>query len=148
LNAQTDPFVQMLDAYKAAVLAKDVDAFVSLYDENVHVFDLWNTWSMRGVEAWRRMISDWFSSLGTEQVLVDYRDATSLIHGDLAVGHAILGYKAISPEGKQLHSLNNRLTMTLKRVDGVWRVVHEHTSAPVDPSTLKAVTRYEGGEGR
>jgi len=71
LNAQIDPFIQMLEAYKAAVLAKDVDAFVSLYDDDVHVFDLWNTWSLHGIESWRRMISEWFSSLGTEHVVVD-----------------------------------------------------------------------------
>ena len=31
----------MLEAYGEAVYEKDVDAFVSLYDEDVRVFDLW-----------------------------------------------------------------------------------------------------------
>ncbi len=138
-----DPFAQVIDAYKAAVLAKDVNAFVSLYDDNVVVFDLWGTWAMRGVASWRHAIGEWFSSVGSEQVVVSFRDASSLASDELAVGHAIVTYAAFSPEGTPLRSLSNRLTMTLKRSQGTWRIVHEHTSAPVDPSTLKAEIHYK-----
>ena len=40
-----------LAAYQAAVLAKDVDAFVALYHEDVCVFDLWGRWSYTGIAA-------------------------------------------------------------------------------------------------
>jgi uncharacterized protein (TIGR02246 family) len=141
-----DPFAQVFDAYKAAVLAKDVNAFVALYDDDVYVFDLWGTWAMRGIESWRRMITEWFSSVGAEQVVVTFRDTGSWISEGLAVGHAIVTYAAFSPEGTPLRSLSNRLTMSLKRTEGMWRIVHEHTSAPVDPSTLKAEIRYKNAE--
>lgn len=41
MNEPEKPVIQVLDAYKAAVAAKDVDAFVALYDQDVRVFDLW-----------------------------------------------------------------------------------------------------------
>jgi ketosteroid isomerase-like protein len=145
MNERTDPFVQILDSYKTAVLAKDVDAFVALYDDNVHIFDMWGTWSLRGIESWRNMASEWFSSLGTERVIVDVKDAQSTLVGELAIGHAILTYTAVSAEGKELRSLSNRITMALKRTGESWEVIHEHTSAPVDHHSSKAILQYASG---
>ncbi len=144
MNERTDPFVQMLDAYKAAVYAKDVDAFAALYDDDVHVFDMWGRWSFRGIESWRNMASEWFSSRGTERVIVDVKDAQSTLAGELAMGHATLTYTAVSAEGKKLRSLSNRITMGLRCSGESWKVFHEHTSAPVDHQSLKAILQYAG----
>ena len=43
------PIRQVMDAYTAAVRAKDVDAFIGLYAQDVRVFDLWSNWSYDGV---------------------------------------------------------------------------------------------------
>ena len=45
-------FRRTLTAYAQAVRAKDVEAFAALYDPDVHVFDMWGTWSLRGLPAW------------------------------------------------------------------------------------------------
>ncbi|GAA0710347.1 YybH family protein [Dokdonella soli] len=139
-----DPFLQAMDSYKAAVRAKDVDAFLAIYDDDVHVFDLWGTWSLRGIVAWRNMAADWFSSLGTEQVVVSVDEAQTTRIGDLAVGHAVLTYTAMSAEGKELRSLNNRITMALRRTGESWKIFHEHTSAPVDHRSAKAILKRAG----
>jgi ketosteroid isomerase-like protein len=39
--------------YKAAARTKNVEAFLAIYDDDVHVFDMWGMWSLRGIEAWR-----------------------------------------------------------------------------------------------
>lgn len=147
MNKRIDPFVQMLDSYKAAVFAKDVDALVTLYDDDVHIFDMWGTWSLHGIKSWRNMANEWFSSLGTERVIVDVKDVQSTLVGELAIGHAILAYTAVSAEGKELRSLVNRMTMGLKRIGDSWKVFHEHTSAPVDKQSLKAILQYSA-DGR
>ena len=72
-----DPFVHMLDGNRDAVFARDVDAFAALYDQDVHVFDMWGGWSLRGIAAWRRMAEGWFGSLGDERVRVTF-DAPGL----------------------------------------------------------------------
>jgi ketosteroid isomerase-like protein len=75
---------EMLDAYAAAVRAKDVDAFVGLYPGS-----------------------------------------------DAAAVSAFTSYAAVSPDGSELRSMNNRLTWILRRdAEGSWKIVHEHTSAP------------------
>jgi uncharacterized protein (TIGR02246 family) len=142
MSNQIDPVIKMIEAYKAAVLAKNVDAFCALYAADVHIFDMWGQWSMRGIDAWRAMAQGWFASLHTEQVIVDANHIESVITDELAAGHAIFTYTAVSAEGEKLRSLDNRITVVLKRTGDLWKVIHEHTSAPIDHATLKANLKH------
>lgn len=100
---------------------------------------MWGAWSLRGIEAWRGMAVDWFSSLGTERVVVDADEMQSTVIGDLAVGHAVLTYTALSVAGETLRSLDNRITMALRKAGDSWKIFHEHTSAPIDHLSTKAM---------
>ena len=122
----------MLEAYAAAVRAKDVDAFVGLYEDDVRTFDLWNEWSYDGKDAFRGMVAEWFGSLGpAEEVAVEWDDVRTQAGSDVAGLSAFLTYRAVSSEGTELRSLNNRLTWVLRKGgDGTWKIAHEHTSAP------------------
>jgi ketosteroid isomerase-like protein len=59
------PIRQLLAGYQAAVLAKDVDAFVALYADDVLVYELWGTWT-QDIASWRAMARGWFESLGDQ----------------------------------------------------------------------------------
>jgi ketosteroid isomerase-like protein len=134
-----NPVLQVLEDYKAAVFAKDIDAFIALYDEDVLVFDMWGVWSYHGIASWRDMAARWFGSLGTERVIVDFSDVQTIAAEDLAVVHAFVKYKAVSADGVDLRSLDNRLTVTLRKKADGWKVVHEHTSSPIDFETAKVM---------
>jgi len=134
-----NPVLQVLEDYKAAVLAKDVDAFVALYDEDVQIFDMWGVWSYNGIASWREMAARWFGSLGTERVIVDFSDVQTIGTQDLAVVHAFVKYKAVSADGVDLRSLDNRLTSTLRKQGDGWKIVHQHTSSPIDFETAKVM---------
>ena len=135
------PIKRVLDAYKAAVFAKDVEAFVALYGQDVCVFDMWGKWSYSGVETWRAMVTDWFGSLGDERVAVALDDLQTTVADDLAVAHAFVTYTGLSAEGQELRAMCNRLTWVLTQKDDAWQIVHEHSSAPVDFETLKVSLR-------
>jgi ketosteroid isomerase-like protein len=60
------------------------------------------------------------------------------------MGYALLTYTAVSADGTELRSLDNRITAALRKVDGVWKIFHEHTSAPIDHASTKAMLRREG----
>ena len=139
MNELEKPIMQVLDSYKTAVTTKDVDAFVALYDQDVRVFDIWGEWSYKGVEAWRGMVTDWFGSLGNERVIVDMDGVQTIVEHDIAIVHAFVIYKGVSAEGKELRAMQNRLTWVLKRENSAWKIVHEHTSAPVNIETSKVI---------
>jgi uncharacterized protein (TIGR02246 family) len=123
---------EMLEQYAAAVRAKDVEAFVGLYADDVRTFDLWNQWSYDGKDALRAMVSEWFGSLeDDETVTVAFDDVRTQAGPDVGAVSAFTTFAAVAPDGTELRSMNNRLTWVLRRDgDGPWRIAHEHTSAP------------------
>lgn len=122
---------EMLEAYAAAVRAKDVDAFVGLYADDVRTFDLWSVWSYDGKDAFRGMVEEWFGSLGDDVVAVGYDEVRTQAGEDVAALSAFLTFRGLSAEGEELRSMNNRLTWVLRKDgDGAWKIAHEHTSAP------------------
>jgi uncharacterized protein (TIGR02246 family) len=122
---------EMLDNYAAAVRAKDVDAFVGLYADDVRTFDLWSVWSYDGKDALHRMVEEWFGSLGTDIVAVEWDEVRAQDGEDVAALSAFLTYRGLSAEGEELRSMNNRLTWVLRKEgDGSWKIAHEHTSGP------------------
>jgi uncharacterized protein (TIGR02246 family) len=143
MNEHEKTVLQVLDTYKAAVNAKDVDTFVSVYDQDVVVFDMWGEWSYKGVEAWRRMVIDWFGSLGSERVIVELNDVQVITEHSIAIIHAFVTFKGISAEGEALRAMQNRFTWVLKNREGVWKILHEHSSAPIDLETSKVILKRQ-----
>ena len=119
-----------LAAYEAAVLAKDVEAFVAIYAEDARIFELWGTWE-HDIASWREMAKGWFAFLGDQRSVVTAHDVRTQVSGDMAMLSASLTYAAIDAGGQPLRSLDNRLTWVLRQRDGRWQVVHEHTSVPL-----------------
>jgi ketosteroid isomerase-like protein len=135
--------LRSIETYKSAVLAKNVDTFMHLYDPEVRVFDTWGTWSYEGAAAWRIAIEGWFSSLGGESVRVSFEDVKIIGDAGFAALSAVVTCAAFSAQGKEIRSMQNRLSWVLKNRGHVWRVVHEHTSAPVGFEDAKAILKRE-----
>lgn len=134
---------RVLESYKAAVYAKDVAAFMRLYDPSVRVFDTWGVWSYEGADAWQRAVEGWFTSLGTEKVKVTFDDVASSAVPGFAIVSAMVTYAGVSAQGEPLRAMQNRLSWALKTSGHVLRVIHEHTSAPVGFDDAKAILRHE-----
>lgn len=145
-----DQIQAILEGYRTAVHAKDPDAFAALFDDDVRVFDMWGHWRYEGAKAWHAMAKEWFGSLGDDQVTVEFSEIEILSGDQVAAAHATVTFTGFSASGEKLHSLDNRLTWALRKAaDGQWRVIHEHTSAPLDQETMKAILhRPLPGQGR
>ena len=111
---------------------------IALYETNARVFDMWGTWVYPSADAWRESVNGWFSSLGAEQVMVDFEDVRTIEDQDLAMIHAFVTYSEVSA-GTGSRAMVNRLTWALRRTEGGWKIVHEHTSAPVDFKSAKVI---------
>jgi uncharacterized protein (TIGR02246 family) len=119
------------DAYIAAVRAKDAEAFLSLYVDDVRTFDLWSVWCYDGKDAYRGMVEEWFGSPDTApQVGVEFDEVRIEQGQDVAALSAFLTFRGLDADGVEERSMNNRLTWILRRDGDGWKIVHEHTSAP------------------
>jgi len=122
---------KILEAYKTAVFEKDVDAFMLLYDKDARIFDTWGVWLFEGSDARLPVIQDWLGSLGAERVIVNFDDVLVTSNHEIAIVSAVGTYSAISVDGDELRSMQNRFTWALKFVDNSWKIIHEHTSVPI-----------------
>lgn len=129
--------------YAAAVHAKDEQALLALYDENVIVFDMWEEWVYEGRPAWSSMVKNWFGSLGDERVRVEFSPISCVGEADWAVWCATVRYIGLSATDEELRSMENRLTWTVQRRSSGWLIVHEHSSAPASFETLKVKLKRE-----
>ena len=135
--------LRSIETYKSAVLAKNADTFMHLYDPDVRVFDTWGVWSYEGAAAWRVAVEGWFSSLGAESVRVTFDDVKIIGEPGIAAMSAVVTYAGFSAQGQEVRALQNRISWVLKARGHVLRVVHEHTSAPVGFEDEKAILRRE-----
>ena len=136
---------RVLESYKAAVYARDVAAFMRLYDPGVRVFDTWGVWSYEGADAWQRAVEGWFTSLGTERVKVTFDDVVTSAGPGFAIVSAMVTYAGVSAQGEPLRAMQNRLSWALRTSGHVLRIIHEHTSAPVGFDDTKAILHRDGG---
>jgi ketosteroid isomerase-like protein len=144
VNDPEKQVLRALDTYKSAVLAKNAETFMHLYDPEVRVFDAWGIWSYEGAVAWRVSVEGWFSSLGNETVRVTFEDVKIIGEPNVASMSAFAKYAAFSAQGEELRSMQNRISWVLKSRGHVLRIVHEHTSAPIGFEDTKAILKREG----
>jgi ketosteroid isomerase-like protein len=128
----------LFDIYKDAVFKKDAELFASIFDDHVQVFDLWQ-WTFEGLPSWRQMAEGWFGWLGKETCVVEFSDVQTTATGEMGYARAVVKYTGISESGETLRALFNRLTWVAIRRDGIWKIIHEHTSGPADRETMKVI---------
>ncbi len=136
---------RIIDTYKSAAQAKNVEAFMRLYDPKVQVFDAWGVWLYKGADAWQLGVEGWFSSLGSDRVVVTFEEVMIHDFKDSAAVTAIVTYAVNASGATQPRSMQNRLTWALRTTGHVLRIVHEHTSAPIGFEDQKAILQRQPG---
>lgn len=137
MNQTSNPFTETLAEYSASVFDKNVDRYLSLYSEDILIFDMWNDWYVQDIKQWREMAESWFASLNEEKVVVTAHKIQSNQFGDIIVGCAILRYAAVNAEGLEVRYLNNRVSVNMHNIDGKWKIFHQHSSAPIDGKSIQ-----------
>ena len=131
----------VLDRYIHAVEASDVEALLGLYSDDVHIYDMIMPFERRGRESGREMITAWLNESGRQECAIE--DLEVLEEGDLAVARASVRY-GINMDAGTHHVMWNRATWTLRRIDGEWMIVAEHTSVPLSEPEMQPV--FDGRE--
>jgi ketosteroid isomerase-like protein len=127
--------------YKQAAWDKDIENMISLYHDHVVIYDMWTKGYQTGLTEWSGDIKDWLGSLGEEKVNVIFEMIETHESGDIGFGSALITYQAISPDKSILRSMRNRVTIGFKKEKDQWKVIHQHTSAPVN-SDLVALLNF------
>lgn len=125
--------------YKNAAWSKDKTSMINLYAKDAVIYDMWDQGFITDPEQWQKIIFDWFDSLGEEKVNVAFELINIHQSVDVGFANALISFQAISKDGIVLRSMKNRITLGFtKFVDG-WKVIHQHTSAPISSERLSAI---------
>jgi ketosteroid isomerase-like protein len=128
---------QRIEEYANAISAKDIDGVMSLFAPNLVSFDIAiKTLRYAGADKKRR---EWQRVFATYRS-IDYevRDLSVTTHGGLAFVHAVNHVNGTLASG-HITDMWVRWTAGLRRIDGVWLVVHDHVSVPADLEHGQAV---------
>jgi ketosteroid isomerase-like protein len=118
--------------YKRSAWEKDAKSMIDLYDNDVLVFDMWQYGYQAGLKDWSAAIENWLGSLGEERVHVLFEMVDIRVGEELGWASAIVKYEAMMGDNSVLRSMTNRLTLGLIKKEGRWKVLHQHTSAPIN----------------
>jgi uncharacterized protein (TIGR02246 family) len=128
-TAQDEADIRSLIARWAnAVREEDRAGIREDHDLAVLMFDVPPPSVSRGIDAYMATWETFFSR-AEKPVAFDFHDVDITCGADVAFATAIGNCVDIDPSGKR-EPLEFRLTMGLKKIDGRWRVTHEHHSLP------------------
>jgi uncharacterized protein (TIGR02246 family) len=122
---------ELIEATAAALRAKDPEGMVHAYAEQVVVYNL---------APPLRQTSDARDTAGVEQWLATFtgpmdcevRDLDVTIGGDVAFCTGLKRLTAVPAGTDEPFTLWHRVTFGLRKVDGTWRITHEHESVPFE----------------
>jgi uncharacterized protein (TIGR02246 family) len=121
---------QLMAEWEAAMQARDAERLVSRYALEIVKFDLSPPLRRTDPEAGDvNRLRGWFSGFDGP---IDYeiRDLTVTAGEDVAFCHSLNRLSATPHGAPRRFDLWFRATICLRKVDGAWRISHEHTSTP------------------
>jgi ketosteroid isomerase-like protein len=112
----------------------NLDGIMSFYAPNCVLYDACTPLQFTGEQAIRKDVMNLFGPL--QSLTIKVREMT--VHGDrqLAVARSILELTAVGAKGGT-SNMTCRVTDCWQRLDGRWRIIHQHASLPCDLRTGK-----------
>jgi ketosteroid isomerase-like protein len=116
----------LIDRRVKALYAKDAQAVLSCLAADVVPFTLAPPLvsTMTDVKSHEAWFATWQGPIGTE-----IRDLEIAVSGDLGVSHSLNLMTGTATGGHEV-KLWYRQTLSFRKIDGEWKIAHEHASVP------------------
>src|SRR6266849_2919080 len=118
----------LIERWAKAVREENRSAIRADHDPEILMFDVPPPFLSRGLDAYMATWETFFSS-SEKPVTFEFHDVKITCGQDIAFATATGKCVNIDPNGRR-EPLEFRLTMGLRKIDGKWRVMHEHHSLP------------------
>jgi uncharacterized protein (TIGR02246 family) len=120
----------LIERWAKAVREEKMAAIRADHDPEMLMFDVPPPFLSQGLDAY---MATWelFFSCAERPVTFDFRDVKITAGTDVAFATAI-GHCVSLNANRKREELEFRLTMGLRKIEGRWRVMHEHHSLPAE----------------
>ena len=120
----------LIEAWADAVRRHDLAAILAHHDEDIVMFDVPPPFQSRGMDAYRKTWDLFFRYHQPSQAF-DVEELTITAGSDVAFAVAVMRCGSATVDSPPVDGgFPFRLTIGLRKVDGSWRIVHEHHSVP------------------
>lgn len=136
-KAETD-IHELMDSWLKAVQAKDIDGIVSHYAPDILAFDAISQLQFKGVDAYRDHWEACLSMCSAGEMVFKIDDLKIVAADDVAFSHCLNWCGAKDENGEEKAGWM-RMTACYRKINGNWKVVHEHFSVPFDVEGGKAL---------
>jgi len=125
-EAETAAIMRILHARGEALRTKDAEALAAGYATELVSYDLAPPLATRGIDrlALERWLAGWDGPVNGEM-----RELRIDVGGDVAFSASLNRMYARAKRGKDM-DLWVRATLGFRKIEGRWRIVHEHISVP------------------
>ena len=120
----------LIERWARAVREEDVDGIRADHDPEMLMFDVPPPFLSQGLDAYMKTWDTFFAS-AERPVAFDFDDVRVACGLDVAFATATGNCVSCDSQGKR-EKLKFRLTMGLRKINGRWRVLHEHHSLPAE----------------
>jgi PhnB protein len=117
---------RVIEDWAEALRAKDIDRLWSHHADDFLSFDLAPP-LQHGPEQ-RKELETWFQTW-RGPIGYEVRDLSVVADGDVAFSHSLNHLRGRRSDGEEA-DVWFRATLCFRRLDGRWKVAHEHTSVP------------------
>ena len=115
------------------MVAKDIDRIVSFYADDIVSFDAVNALQFKGKAAYRAHWEECMKMCPGPGIF-DFHELHIVPAADSAFAHWLAHCGGAGPDGV-VKACWMRVTAGYQRINGQWKVVHEHWSTPFDMET-------------
>jgi ketosteroid isomerase-like protein len=119
---------QIIDRWRMAISAKDLDAAMSHYASDILSYDLVPPLRYEGADAQKENLEEWFPTF-TGPIGLDIRDLRITVGGGAAFATSLNRITGARTNGEQT-DVWVRATICFVKSNGDWIVAHEHVSVP------------------
>ncbi len=120
----------LIQRWTRGVREEDRAAIRAEHDSEILMFDVPPPFLSQGLDAYMETWEEFWSCAG-KPVVFDLRDIKTTAGKDVAFATAVGQCTNVGANGKR-EGLEFRLTIGLRKIDGRWRVMHEHHSLPAE----------------
>jgi uncharacterized protein (TIGR02246 family) len=130
-NANETQIRELVENWAKAVRAKDIAGVVAHHTDDVLMFDVPPPVAVRGISAYQDTWPPFFKALTEGKGAFDIVELRITAGDTVAFATALLRCGSTEELAKD-DTARLRLTIGLRKVDGVWKIAHEHHSFPAE----------------
>jgi ketosteroid isomerase-like protein len=124
---------ELIDEWAVSVRSKDIEAVMSHYISDVVAFDIVDPLEYKGTDMLRTRLTEWLSSFEGHMGF-EISNLEVMAGNEIAYCCSLNRVIGTRRDGERI-DMFWRATLCCRKIDGIWKITHSHSSVPFNMET-------------